>query len=61
LDGTPVDATSPGDEDAGGTVTIFPREWLRDSESRHLTELPVDAPWDDPELFAAMLAMRHED
>jgi len=45
---------------AGGTVVVFPREWLRDPDSRHLREFPVDIPWDDPELFAAMLAMRHD-
>ena len=48
------------DEDAQGTVAIFPREWLRDPGSPYLVEFPVDVPWDDPPLFAAMLAMRHE-
>ena len=43
----------------GPTVAVFPREWLRDPESRYLRECPVDVPWDEPELFAAMLAMRH--
>ncbi len=41
-------------------VVIFPREWLSDPGSRHLRDYPVDAPWDDPELFAALLKMRHE-
>jgi predicted ATP-grasp superfamily ATP-dependent carboligase len=41
-------------------VTVFPREWLRDPESADLRAYPVDVPWDEPELFAAMLAMRRE-
>ena len=61
LDGKPAEAAPPIDEDAGGRIVVFPREWLRDPLSRHLTELPVDVPWDEPELFRAMLAMRHED
>ncbi len=43
----------------GPTVAVFPREWLRDPASRYLRECPVDAPWDEPELFEAMLGMRH--
>ncbi|MGE5088096.1 MAG: ATP-grasp domain-containing protein [Candidatus Levyibacteriota bacterium] len=35
----------------------FPQEWLRDPTSRYLAECRIDAPWDDPELFAAMLAI----
>lgn len=42
-------------------VARFPQEWLRDPSSRWLREYPVDAPWDDPELMAAMLAMRGND
>jgi hypothetical protein len=45
---------------AGGTVVVFPREWLRDPDSRYLRDFPVDIPSDDPELFAAMLAMQHD-
>jgi len=41
-------------------VAIFPREWLNDPASRHLRDYPVDAPWDDPGLFAALLRMRDE-
>jgi len=36
----------------------FPAEWLRDPRSAWLRRYPVDAPWDDPELLAAMLALR---
>ncbi|MBK9605427.1 MAG: ATP-grasp domain-containing protein [Betaproteobacteria bacterium] len=39
----------------------FPQEWLRDPLSRHLRECRLDLPWDDPQLFEAMLAMRHEE
>ena len=60
LEGKPPTAAQPTDEHAGDRIVIFPREWLRDPQSRHLDELPVDAPWDEPELLAAMLAMRHE-
>lgn len=59
LDGTPAPLSTSID-DAAGTVVIFPREWLRDPGSPHLAEFPSDVPWDEPELFAAMLAMRHE-
>lgn len=52
--------TAPATDDVGGSVVVFPREWLRDPGSRLLTELPVDVPWDEPELLEAMLAMRQE-
>ena len=48
-----------GDGEEGITV-YFPGEWLRDPESRHLREYPVDVPWDEPELIEAMLALRQE-
>lgn len=35
----------------------FPQEWLRDPTSHWLREYPVDVPWDEPELLAAMLAL----
>jgi hypothetical protein len=41
-------------------VARFPQEWLRDPESPHLSRYPVDAPWDDPAVLEAMLAMRNE-
>jgi hypothetical protein len=61
LEGMPLEAPTAIAEDAGGKVVVFPREWLRDRHSRHLVELPVDVPWDDPALFAAMLALRRDD
>jgi predicted ATP-grasp superfamily ATP-dependent carboligase len=50
------------DLDVGEThLTVhFPQEWLRDESSPWLREHPVDVPWDEPELVAAMLALRAE-
>jgi len=39
----------------------FPQEWLRDPDSHWLHDHPVDVPWDEPELLAALLALRHGD
>ena len=44
----------------GPTVAVFPREWLRDPESRNLIDHVVDVPWDDPGLIEALVAMRHD-
>jgi predicted ATP-grasp superfamily ATP-dependent carboligase len=54
--------TLPGDmpADADRVVVSFPREWLRDPESTWLRDHPVDVPWDDPDVFEAMVALRHE-
>jgi carbamoyl-phosphate synthase large subunit len=38
----------------------FPQEWLRDPESDNLRRHPVDVPWDEPELFEAMVALARE-
>ncbi|HEX6137457.1 MAG TPA: ATP-grasp domain-containing protein [Casimicrobiaceae bacterium] len=46
--------------DDGGVVASFPREWLRDPESPWLRDFPSDIPWDDPDVFEAMVALRHE-
>jgi glutathione synthase/RimK-type ligase-like ATP-grasp enzyme len=46
---------APGEE---RIVARFPQEWLRDPTSDWLRQYPVDAPWDDPDLMSAMLAMR---
>jgi predicted ATP-grasp superfamily ATP-dependent carboligase len=48
---------APGEEGIG---VHFPQEWLRDPQSAYLRDHPVDVPWDDPELFEAMIAMRRE-
>ena len=60
LGGQPTPRGSVEGENEGGAVVVFPREWLRDPQSPHLSEFPVDVPWDEPELVEAMLAMRHE-
>lgn len=36
----------------------FPQEWLRDPQSHWLRDYPVDVPWDESQLLAAMLARR---
>lgn len=35
----------------------FPQEWMRDPRSPHLRRLPVDVPWDEPELARALAAL----
>lgn len=60
LNGTVSPSRADLDEGEEGITVFFPDEWLRDPESRWLRECPVDAPWDEPELFEAMLALRRE-
>jgi glutathione synthase/RimK-type ligase-like ATP-grasp enzyme len=57
-----VPQTVPADmaDDDYGTIASFPREWLRDPESPWLRDHPADVPWDDPGVFEAMVALRHE-
>jgi predicted ATP-grasp superfamily ATP-dependent carboligase len=40
-------------------IAEFPQEWLRDPASQYLLDGRTDVPWDEPELFKAMLALRH--
>jgi predicted ATP-grasp superfamily ATP-dependent carboligase len=47
----------PGEEHM---ITQFPQEWLRDPQSRYLRDFRIDAPWDDPEVMEAMLALRND-
>ncbi len=56
------ESTVPSDVPPGTDriVVRFPQEWLRDPESPYLNGYPIDAPWDDPDVFEAMLAMRKE-
>ncbi|MEP6996573.1 MAG: hypothetical protein ABI900_02940 [Betaproteobacteria bacterium] len=35
----------------------FPQEWMRDPQSPHLRRLPVDVPWNEPELARALTAI----
>lgn len=58
--GQPITTRTDLDPRDERTIVHFPQEWLRDPDSRYLREYPVDAPWDDPGLFAAMLALRDE-
>jgi len=39
-------------------VAQFPQEWLCDPASAWLRNCPADVPWDDPEVFEAMLRLR---
>lgn len=41
----------------GPRMALFPQEWYRDPDSEWLRTLASDAPWHDPALFAAMLAL----
>jgi hypothetical protein len=50
-------ALADGEE---GITVHFPQEWLRDLDSHWLREYPSDVPWDEPELFEAMVATRNE-
>jgi predicted ATP-grasp superfamily ATP-dependent carboligase len=56
---SPPASRSRLDDGEEGISVHFPQEWLRDPDSRWLAEHPSDVPWDEPELLAAMLAMRH--
>lgn len=53
-----VPSTTRADLDPGEEhfAVHFPLEWMRDPDSRYLREHPVDVPWDEPELFAALVA-----
>ena len=46
--------------EAATPLVVFPREWLNNPGSPHLRKYPVDVPWDEPALFAALLRMRDE-
>jgi hypothetical protein len=58
LQGIPWTGPSDTPGSHARTMVMFPQEWKRDPQSVHLRSLPVDAPWDDPRLFAAMLGVR---
>ncbi|MHB8495511.1 MAG: ATP-grasp domain-containing protein [Casimicrobiaceae bacterium] len=52
-----------GDVDPGEEQLIahFPEEWFRDPGSRYLREYRIDGLWDDPDVLAAAMALRHAD
>jgi len=59
--GAPSPTRADMDDGEEGLNVNFPQEWLRDPGSDWLRNHPVDVPWDEPELFEAMLALRHKD
>jgi predicted ATP-grasp superfamily ATP-dependent carboligase len=59
MHGGPPPARKDLNEGEEHLIAHFPQEWLCDPASHHLREWRVDAPWGDPELFLAMLALRH--
>ena len=59
VEGKPPGTRARLDDGEERNFVSFPHEWLRDPGSAYLREYPVDAPWDELELFEAMLAMRH--
>lgn len=58
LQGVPYAGRTDLDEGEEHLCVSFPQEWLRDPESRWLRDYPVDVPWDEPELFEAMLELQ---
>ncbi|MFI4952743.1 MAG: hypothetical protein ACHP7M_06350 [Burkholderiales bacterium] len=58
LQGLPPPARTDMDAGEEHMNVAFPQEWLRDPESEWLRDYPVDVPWDEPELFEAMLALQ---
>jgi hypothetical protein len=58
--GTASSSRSTLDDGEKGITVHFPQEWLRDLDSQWLRAYPSDVPWDEPELFEAMVAMRHD-
>jgi predicted ATP-grasp superfamily ATP-dependent carboligase len=60
LAGVPQTLPTDMPDDVDRLIASFPREWLRDPESAWLRECPADVPWDDPDVFAAMVALRNE-
>jgi predicted ATP-grasp superfamily ATP-dependent carboligase len=61
VDGRPQTVRRDLDPAEEHQIAHFPQEWLRDPGSRYLRDFRVDAPWDDPDVMEAMLALRHED
>ncbi len=57
LQGESAATRSDVDEGAWHDLVRFPDEWLRDPYSPWLRQHPVDIPWDEPELFEALLAL----
>ncbi|MEP6996069.1 MAG: ATP-grasp domain-containing protein [Betaproteobacteria bacterium] len=58
IDEVPNASRTRLDDGEEHVIAQFPQEWLRDPGSAYLRDCRVDAPWNDPRLFAAMLALR---
>jgi biotin carboxylase len=58
MDDVPNPSRCRLDDDEEHVIAHFPQEWLRDPASAYLRTCRVDAPWNDPRLFAAMVALR---
>ncbi len=58
LEGLPPSGRTDLDPGEEHLSVSFPQEWLRDPESKWLRDHPVDVPWDEPELFEAMLELQ---
>ena len=58
IDDVPNPSRHRLDDGEEHVIAQFPQEWLRDPASTYLRTCRVDAPWDDPRLFAAMAALR---
>ncbi len=58
LQGVPAPGRTDLDKGEEHLSVAFPQEWLRDPESKWLRDHPVDVPWDEPELFEAMLELQ---
>jgi predicted ATP-grasp superfamily ATP-dependent carboligase len=56
--GTPPTTRADLDDGEEHLCVHFPAEWMRDPDSRWLTDHPVDVPWEEPELLQAMVALR---
>jgi hypothetical protein len=55
MHGTPPRTRADLDDGEEYQCAHFPAEWIRDADSRWLRECPVDVPWDEPELFEALV------
>jgi len=58
VEGRPGPTGIDPDANASGVSVQFPDELLRDPASAWLRNHPVDVPWDEPELFEALLTLR---
>lgn len=55
MHGTPPASRRELDDGEEHLRAHFPAEWIRDADSRWLRECRVDIPWEEPELFRALV------